>query len=158
MEARQDYPTDEYDERQRVFLDEDRLLPPPARKVEWLSWVRDRTAAGRRIGRVHIVEYPLTDYLRYELAAYPEGIAAGEEVRIADRAAHPDLRLLRDDFIGVDLDTDHPSVVWLDYDQDGRQVGWSISRSDRDVDSARLNRDVALAHSVPLVEAAPPRP
>lgn len=155
LETLQDYPTDEYDERQRVFLAEGRLLPPPPRKVEWLAWVRDRIAAGRRVGRVHVVDYPLSDYLRYELAVYAEGAAAGEDARIADRAAHPDLHRLRNDFILVDGDTDHPTVVWLDHDPDGRPAGWQISRGDRDVDGARLDWWTALTHSVPLHEVPP---
>ena len=34
---------------------------------------------------------PLSAYVRYELAVYAENVAAGEEVRIADRSAHPEL-------------------------------------------------------------------
>ena len=40
---------------------------------------------------MHVVDRPLSDYIRYELAVYAENVAAGEDVRIADRSLHPEL-------------------------------------------------------------------
>ncbi|GAA4083011.1 DUF6879 family protein [Actinomadura miaoliensis] len=50
------------------------------------SWA-DRVRAGRRLGksftRVHVMEEPLTDYLRFEAAwCYRDTVAAGEDVRV----------------------------------------------------------------------------
>lgn len=113
--------------------------------------MRDWTAQGRRIGRVHIVERPLTPYLEYEFATYRENIAAGEDVRIADRAADPRLVGLRGDFIGFDLDDpDRAEVVWFDYDEDGRILARHASHRDHDIDGAVAARNLALARSVPL--------
>ncbi|WP_431307441.1 DUF6879 family protein [Candidatus Protofrankia datiscae] len=40
--------------------------------------MRDAVASGKTFGRVHIVENPLSNYVRYELdASYPENLAAG---------------------------------------------------------------------------------
>jgi hypothetical protein len=52
--------------------------------------------------RAHVVDHPLTPYLRFELAAYAENEQGGEQVWIADRAAHPGLAGLVEDFVIVD--------------------------------------------------------
>ncbi|MGI8506075.1 MAG: DUF6879 family protein [Solirubrobacteraceae bacterium] len=44
------------------------------------------TAQGRSIERVRIFARPLTDYTRFEFAAYSDNIAAGEKVRVIDRS------------------------------------------------------------------------
>ena len=62
-----------------------------------------------------MLELPLTPYLRYELDGYRDNVAAGEEILIADRAWHPGLAELTDDFMLLDGDTEHASVVWYRY-------------------------------------------
>lgn len=37
---------------------------------------------GRDLARVHVIEEPLSDYIRYELAAYTPNVDAGEDVRV----------------------------------------------------------------------------
>ncbi|MFI1814605.1 DUF6879 family protein [Streptomyces sp. NPDC020422] len=49
-------------------------------------WVRSVTDKGKRVSRVHVLTSPLTDYLRYELAAYPGNIKAGESIGLIDLA------------------------------------------------------------------------
>ena len=36
----------------------------------WQAMIREHVAAGRELARVHVIEEPLSDYIRYELAAY----------------------------------------------------------------------------------------
>ncbi|MGH8895458.1 MAG: DUF6879 family protein [Egibacteraceae bacterium] len=96
--------------------------------------------------RVHVVDSPLTDYLRYELAAYRYGAAAGEDIRITDRDAHPDLDGLREDFWLFDDQT----LALMRYDDEGRFLGVDLAGEDVDLDEYRRRRDLALAHSVPL--------
>lgn len=154
LETLQVYDVAHYDERLRVFTEERRLLPPPPPKQEWLDDIRRLRASGRRVHRVHVLDQPLTPYLVYELAVYAENVSAGEDVRIADRAVHPDLALLRDDFILFDGDTDHPVVVWVRYSPAGTPLGWEVSREPGDSARCRANRDLALRHCVPLEEFA----
>lgn len=52
---------------------------------EWQARASKVVASGRSIGRVRMVGHPITDYTRFEWAAYPDNIAAGEKVRIFDR-------------------------------------------------------------------------
>ncbi len=52
-------------------------------KREWITLVRDRTAAGCTMQRVHVVKEPITDYLRFELTwGYQPNVDAGEDIGI----------------------------------------------------------------------------
>ncbi len=112
-----------------------------------------RTAVAR-IHRVHVVDLPLTPYLRYEMAAYQENIEAGEAVSIAVRAWHPDLAALTEDFVLFDPGSDHQAMVWMRYDDRGQLTGRDYSADPADLALASRHRDVALAHAVPLREFA----
>src|SRR3954452_20557518 len=70
-----DYEHDEYDQ----FLRDGQLHRAPG---PWQDMIREHAKAGRTLQRVHIVEEPLTDYLRYELAAYRQNSEAGEAIRL----------------------------------------------------------------------------
>lgn len=151
LETRQYYELAEDEPRRRAFR-EGRPLPPRPGKTESMRLVRNAVAAGKRVHRVHVVELPLTEYIRYELAVYPENVAAGEEVRIADRAAHPGLRELDTDFWLFDAETDRSAVVWFRYTPDGRLLSRDYSDDSDDVRRARAQRDVAVSQSLPLDE------
>jgi hypothetical protein len=114
---------------------------------ESLRMVRETTARGVAWSRVHVLEEPLTDYLRFELAAYHENEAAGEVVWIANRATHPDLAGLNEDFVLID---DRVGVLFR-YDQGGRRTAWERIADDQ-LGRYRSHRDLALAHAVRLVD------
>ena len=137
----------------QAFL-EGRPLPLEQRpaKQRWMRLVADAAAAGKRISRVHVVSRPLTPYERYELAAFPENAAAGEQVLIADRGEHPELAELTGDFWLLDDTTDRPSVLLMDYDAEGRFRGQEHTRAARVLADCRRQRDLALACSVDLDE------
>ena len=48
----------------------------------WQQMISTHTHFGRPLRRVHVIEEPLTDYLRYELAAYQHNGRAGEDIRL----------------------------------------------------------------------------
>ncbi len=91
-----------------------------------------------------MVDRPLSDYLRYELAVYAENVAAGEDVLIADRSIHPDLEALNEDFAIFDTET----VILFDYD-DGLVRGYRITDDRQTVDRYRERYDLAVTRSVP---------
>ena len=115
----------------------------------WLTRVRHFRATGRWIGRVHTITRPLTDYLRYEFEVYRHNVAAGEDIRILDLTDQPDHGLPAEDFWLFD-DT---SIVRMDYDDHGMQLGRSLLE---DTDPAPYVRwqQIALAHAVPYGEYA----
>jgi hypothetical protein len=145
LEALQHYAT-AYDERFEAFQAGRPLPPPSPAKQASMRLVAEATAAGKRFYRVHVVELPLTPYLRYELAAYSENLAAGEEIYIAERAANPGLAELTQDFYLFD----DQIVVWFRYDDHGHLLGRERGDNPADLARCREQRDRALAHAVPL--------
>ncbi len=99
--------------------------PAPTAEVKeaWLERLRTDTAAGRRWRRVHVVQPPLTDYLRYECEwGYTFNVAGGEDVRILDMSTSPagaDVLAAVGDFFLVD----HEHAVAMDYGEVGRFRG-----------------------------------
>src|SRR6266699_5927293 len=151
LETLQHYVLAEDEPRRRAFR-EGQPLPPRPGKTESIRMVRSAVAAGKRVHRVHVLDLPLSDYIRYELAVYPENIAAGEDVQIAVRSAHPGLTDLDTDFWLFDAETSEPAVVWFRYTPDGQVISRDLSDDTGDIRRARAQRDLALAHAVPLSE------
>jgi hypothetical protein len=116
----------------------------------WLRRLADTTASGKRWQRVHIIDQPLSDYLRFELAAYPENISAGEDVRIVSRGASPELVELHRDFWL--FDAGHPSahVMLMDLDDIGHLRGFKVTSAPEIVQQCVLERDFALKHAIPF--------
>jgi hypothetical protein len=144
----------------RAFYGPDRLEfqrfqqghPPTARQGEqrqqWLEQVAAATQAGRSIGRVLVVTPPLVPYLRWRVEIGPAHLAAGEDIRIADRTQHPALAHLATDFWLFD----HARVWALDYSPDGEFLGGRDVIDPAAVQQYRWQRDLAMACSVPLQE------
>jgi hypothetical protein len=140
------------DEPRRQAFREGLPLPPRPGKTESMRMVSSAVAAGKHVHRVHIVDLPLSDYIRYELAVYPENIASGEDVRITPRSAHPGLRGLDTDFWLFDAQGDRPAVVWFRYAPDGQIISRDHSDDPADIRLAREQQDLALACSLSLGE------
>jgi hypothetical protein len=151
LEVLQYYVLAEDEPRRRAFR-EGRPLPPRPGKTESLRMISDAVGAGKRVHRVHVVDLPLSEYIRYELTVYPENVAAGEDVRIAPRSAHPSLLDLTADFWLFDADADRPAVVWFRYTPGGQIISRDFSDDPDDVSRAREQRDLAVACSLPLSE------
>jgi hypothetical protein len=127
--------------------------PLPERSVRTSPWLRRlarTTAAGKHWSRVHVVDRPPSDYVRFELVTYQESAEAGEVIGIADRRAHPALDYLRRDFWLFDAETDHPSAALISYDHDGGYIGAAVTTEPAIVAACRATRDLARRHSVPL--------
>ena len=149
LETRQAYAVPAESAQFRAFT-EGHPLPADPHVDRSMQVISAAARAGIRIHRVHVVDLPLTAYLRYEMAAYRENTAAGEEVRIAVRSRHPVLAELTEDFVLFDGQT----VVWMRYDHQGRLTSRDYSDGASNLALAAWQRDVALAHSVPLSEFA----
>ncbi|MFY1597353.1 DUF6879 family protein [Micromonospora sp. WMMD737] len=127
-----------------------RPLPPRTTDADpWLRMVADSVGAGRRWSRVHVLDRPLSDYLRFELLGYHGNVAAGEDVRIADRAVAPEeLGALTHDFWLLD----DALAVKIHYDGRGRRVSMEQTS---DVAAFVEQRDLAMRHSVALRDYLP---
>lgn len=150
LETLQQYAVSEEDERLRAFREG---APRPERSVrtsKWLARVAVTTAAGKRWSRVHVVDHPLSEYLRYELVGYVESAAAGEEIRIADRRADPRLAELSQDFWLFDAETVAPFAALIHYTRDGEVLGFEYIDDAATLRRFRAERDLALEHSVGL--------
>ncbi len=148
LETRQHYDVPAEADRIGAFNAGQPLVPRPASSN---AIVREAVAAGKRVERVHVVELPLTQYLRYELAAYEaENIPAGEEVYLVDRAVHSDLEAMREDYLLCDAATDHAALVWVLYDGSGRHLGWRREHDPRQIAAAMEQRQLALQHAEPF--------
>jgi hypothetical protein len=153
LEAQQRYAAPAEDAQFRAFT-EGRPLPSDPRVNRSMQVIRTAVASGCRIRRVHVVDLPLTAYLRYEMAAYRENIDAGEEVSIAVRSWHPDLAAMTEDFVLFDPGSEHQAMVWMRYDGQGQLTDRVYSDDPADLALAARHREVALAHAVSLREFA----
>lgn len=110
----------------------------------WTSLVRDHRKAGHTMSRVRVVTEPLTDYTRFELAVFPDLVAAGDEIRVLalddDTPAFPHDYWLFDD-----------RDLWrMHYTDGGAYQGAENIPDPDEVDRHRQWRDDALQRSVPL--------
>lgn len=152
VEALQHYTVPGDEERQRAFHAGKPLSPPGRGKAGDLALISDLRSVGTQVGRVHVVDRPLSAYVRYELAVYDENVAAGEDVRIADRSAYPELSAVDADFVIFDAGTPGAAVVLFDYDKAGLIRGYRIADDPETVRACRESLNLALSHAVPLAE------
>lgn len=103
---------------------------------------RDATRGFRRY-RVHILDQPLTAYLRFEIYLYLDSVAIGSEVYVVDRDTHPDLAELREDFWLYDDEIG----VQMFYDGEGHFLYPELID---DLEPYREMRDTVLRHAEPL--------
>jgi hypothetical protein len=127
--------------------------PLPTRSVRNNPWLRRMALSaieGKAWPRVRIVEYPLTEYTRFELAGYVESTVAGQTTLIAERHADPALADLTEDFWLFDSDTDHAVALLMRYDNKGRFLGSEASTDPATLARCKEQRDLAIRLSIPL--------
>ncbi|MGH3849688.1 MAG: DUF6879 family protein, partial [Pseudonocardiaceae bacterium] len=148
----QTYAMPEEDGRLRAFREG---LPRPERSVrtsDWLRRIAVTTVAGKQWGRVHIVEHPLSEYLRYQLISYVESQAAGEVTRLADRGVHPELVDLGPDFWLFDHETPRACGVLLHFDDGAHLLDIESVTAPAAVAELERQRRLATDRSVSLAE------
>lgn len=122
--------------------------PERERKDAWLARLRAERAAGKIRQRVHVVQGPLSDYLRYECEwGYLPNVAAGENVAILDLAERP-----RPPELDVDYDfwlLDDRLAVRMHYDAGGQFVGADVL-AETELPHYRSVRDAALLAAEPF--------
>jgi len=121
--------------------------------ADWIdSSVRPAAKAGKLLHRVHVVEEPLSKYVRFECAwAYDQTVAAGEEVRIIsvprgdwpEELPHYDYWLF-----------DSRQLVTMHYEDDGTFAAAEIVDDPKMIVEANFWRDRAVSGSVSYREFA----
>ncbi|WP_018654032.1 DUF6879 family protein [Actinomadura flavalba] len=118
--------------------------PESHRNAPWAASVREITRAGKRMFRVHIVQRPLSDYLRYELSwGYRRNQQAGEEFFILDVTNRPNPLAGVSDFWLFDDET----AIVMEYTEAGEFLGAEIAEN---VGLYRTHRDRAVAEAEPF--------
>lgn len=152
LETHQTYAVSGEDERLRAFREG---LPRPERSIRtspWLRRVAMTSTQGKRWSRVHVIDHPLTEYMRYQLIGYVESQAAGEEIRLADRGKHFTLADLGPDFWLFDAGTPSSFGVLLHFNTSGNLLGIGKVTDSAKVQGLERQRQVAWACSVSLAE------
>ncbi|GGX71940.1 DUF6879 family protein [Streptomyces hiroshimensis] len=141
LETRDEYDIEEEREEFARFLAGEDMGP------EWADnpWVRSMTGKGKRVSRVHVLRSPLTDYLLYELSAYPGNIKAGEEISIIDLSEQTVTGLPDHDFWLFD-DRD---VYRMHYTEAGGFAGAELLPAER-LPEYRDYRDRVVTAAVPF--------
>jgi hypothetical protein len=125
--------------------------PPDPGKQEWLAAVRSARRTGRTVQRVHVVQEPLSEYLRYELSwSYSPNVTAGEDIRIVRVPPGKPwpARLRRQDFWLFDA-----SQLYVQhYDRNGTWIGVEHDANPRHVVAACWQREAALYLGVPWLD------
>ncbi|GAA4719281.1 hypothetical protein APR04_003421 [Promicromonospora umidemergens] len=131
------------DEREEIA----RFLAGQDMGPEWDDnpWIRSMTDKGKSVSRVHVLRSPLTDYLRYELSAYPGNIKAGESIGIIDLAEQQVTGLPGHDFWLFD----DREVYRMHYTPEGKFVGAELLPDNRLAEYQGF-REVARAHAAPF--------
>jgi hypothetical protein len=126
--------------------------PRPERSVATSGYLRHVARAvleGKDWARVHVVDVPLSEYLRYQFIGYQESAAAGERVYITERGTAPDLATLCEDFWYFDEGLPTEQAVLLGYTDHGEFTGAHLA-GPAELPRLRAAKAAALRHAVPL--------
>lgn len=121
------------------------IPPRTPENSELLARLQRDAARGFRRYRVHILDQPLTSYLRFELYLYLDSVAVGSEIYVIERDDHSDLTDLHEDFWLYDDEI----AVRMIYDDEGHFLYPELID---DIDPYREMRDTALCHSESLTD------
>ena len=116
-------------------------------QAEYANLVRRHISAGRLMSRVHIVNEPLSDYVRFEILwPYADSVEAGEDVRLlAFTGNRWPSDLPKEDFWLFDSEL----VAVMRYDEEGRFLEAELVTDSGSILQYVRWRDIALETSIP---------
>ena len=141
------YPSPATEQRPARFLAGEQVTA--AEREAWLSMLRRDRAAGKTIGRVHVIA-ELTDYLKYELACYQSSFEAGEDIRILPASLAVGLDLPGFDFWLFDAEQPGARVAINIYGDRGAWLRAEIVTEPGFVADCCRWRDAAMSRAIPL--------
>jgi hypothetical protein len=111
---------------------------------DWLSMVREATAAGRLFSRVRVVSAPLSDYSRFGLWASQFTSAAGDDIRYLIRGEAEVLGLPKQDYWLFDS----RKLVIMHFGDDDRFVAGEVTEDPAAIVEHNYWRDVARHRAI----------
>jgi hypothetical protein len=119
-------------------------------RADWLSLIREVTAAGVTVQRARIVTVPHSAYTRWGLVVAPHSMDAGEDIRYLPRHLAEDIDLPQEDYWLFDDNT----LVLSVFSEDGRS-GWFAREPDAGLTAhCRLVRDQVWSRAIPFAAYA----
>jgi hypothetical protein len=127
--------------------------PHDSSKSAWTAMLKASAAAGKVVQRVHLVNEPLTDYLRYELEwSYPPNVEAGEDIRILPAGDVSGVRRATLAALGDYWLFDSSDLWVMEYDDEGRFRSIEQASGPSDIVLHARWRDAALHHAIPYAD------
>ncbi len=115
---------------------------------DWLSFLRQATAAGVAVQRVRLASVLHTDYIRWGLDVSPLNIEAGEDIRYLPRHLTTDIGLPGEDFWLLDDDT----LILSVFSPDGRTGSFAREPSPELLKQCLAVRDQVWGRAVPYAQ------
>lgn len=116
----------------------------------WLENVTAQTSVGKQMGRVRLVDEPVTTGQRFLLASAPGNVAAGEDIRYLTRARAQELRLPDVDFWLFDSRI----LARFAFDEEDVTLGVYLTEDPAEVLAACQARDAAWHYATRAVGPA----
>ena len=127
---------------------------PVPRNQWWFDFIRQARRDGKVMSRVHVVSEPLSEYMKFEIAAYQvNGWAAGEDVRILPRTRAAEINGVPDYWL-----MDSCLAVLMSYDSGGVLTRVEAMTDPRTLANCCRWRDIAMHRAIPLGDYATRRP
>lgn len=122
------------------FLRSGRLAIPPGLE-SWITLIRNARARGVTVRRVRVIDEPLNDYLRWEMAlAVAANIPAGEDIRVLPLSSDARSELPDHDFWMID-----GRVLRMSFGTDAYTTSEVLTTAERE--QHRVWRDLAWNNS-----------
>jgi hypothetical protein len=115
LELLQNYDVDDEQTEFQDFLKTNQV----SANHEWVDIIKAARQRNALMSRVHVLQEPYTDYIRYELAKYRFNQEAGEQIYLLTQKIYDRLALTLRDFWLFDNKT----VLQLKYDAQGKFLG-----------------------------------
>jgi hypothetical protein len=112
---------------------------------DWLSFLREATAAGVRVQRVRVVSLPHTAYTRWGLSMSRLNVEAGEDMRYLPRHLATDIDFPPEDYWLLDDD----KLVLSVFSEDGRTGGFALEADSEVLRQSTAARDQAWNRAIP---------
>lgn len=120
------------------------------RTSPWAARLATTTIAGKTWRRVRAVDLPLSEYVRWEMAAYAGSSVLGEEIRILERSGP--FTGLDHDFWLFDAVEQQPYAIAMAYDSDGSQGDHRLVTDADTISSYAHVADMTWEAAIPLNE------